>query len=224
MDMGTYHIISQRLPTQREASGNLTLLGTNGTIRTEIEDEYGAHHKLAPYWDDVLSNVFRAVLYIFAEGMTPYITVQARPADTAAESFALNTPEQSYLRYQFDELRKVEDGWLDGEGLAPQPEHLDWLAAFLAERYPADLPTPALFPTEEGGVAAEWSFGGAKMPNYQTPLYVASLEMDLQQKRGKWHSLNMQTKRDSAGKIDLTSAHDWQWILGKLYQYQQEAR
>ena len=224
MDSAPYHIISQRLPTQREANGNLTLLGTNGTLHTEIEDAYGAHHKLTPYWDDVLSKVFRALLDIFAEGMTPYITVHALPADTTAELFALTTPEQIYLNYQFIELRKVEDGWLDGEGLAPQHEHLDWLAAFLESHYPADLPIPALFPTEEGGVKAQWSFGGAKMPDFQTPLYLASLEMDLAQKRGQWRSRNFNTNQVDTANIDLNRPDDWRGIFRKLYQYQKEAQ
>ena len=59
---------------------------------------------------------------------------------------------------QLSELREMEDGWLDGEGVAPGHE-LAGLAvqpdSTVATRN--DLPLPHVYPTVEGGVQAEWS-------------------------------------------------------------------
>ena len=55
------------------------------------------------------------------------------------------------------ELRRLKNGWLDGEGVAPAPEFLDWLAGTFDRLYPDELPLPHIYPTVEGGVQAEWS-------------------------------------------------------------------
>lgn len=56
------------------------------------------------------------------------------------------------------QLRQLADGWMDGQGKAPPPAGLDWLAAILSDLVENDLPLPYLYPTLEGDVQAEWSF------------------------------------------------------------------
>lgn len=56
---------------------------------------------------------------------------------------------------QIDALRDLEDGWLDGDGLAPTPVSLIWLHNVLHDLL-SDLPAPYLYPTHEGFVEAEW--------------------------------------------------------------------
>ena len=51
---------------------------------------------------------------------------------------------------QLDDLRLMKNGWLEGEGLAPPPEGLDWLSQAFDDHYSENLPPPYLYPTEEG--------------------------------------------------------------------------
>ncbi len=61
------------------------------------------------------------------------------------------------VRLQLDDFRGMTDGWLDGAGLAPAPDFLDWLSSAFERLYRGDAAPPHLYPTEDGGVQAEWS-------------------------------------------------------------------
>lgn len=80
---------------------------------------------------------------------------------------------------RLDDLRVLKDGWLDGAGIALPSAGLDWLTGAFEELYPDDVPLPYLYPTESGGVRAEWSLEG----------FEVSLEIDLSGKVGEWDSL-----------------------------------
>jgi hypothetical protein len=54
---------------------------------------------------------------------------------------------------RIDELRQLEDGWLDGEGEAPDDLCLDILESDLREH---KLPCPYIYPTVDGNVTLEW--------------------------------------------------------------------
>lgn len=82
---------------------------------------------------------------------------------------------------QIDELRLVEDGWLEGRGTAPSEAGLDWLLEVFDRHFPDDTPLPHLYPTETGGVQAEWSLGTQEV----------TLELDLETHKGEWHVLDM---------------------------------
>lgn len=56
-------------------------------------------------------------------------------------------------------LTGLQDGWLDGTGLAPKPEAVEAARTFLTRR--GDVAAIAgLFPTTEGGVSVEFEWGG----------------------------------------------------------------
>ena len=59
---------------------------------------------------------------------------------------------------QIDDLRLLKDGWLNGEGKAPPEDGLEWLTQSFDRHYPSELPCPYIYPTEEGGVQAEFVF------------------------------------------------------------------
>ena len=49
---------------------------------------------------------------------------------------------------RLDELRGMQDGWLEGDGKAPPHSGLDWLSGAFAKRgYPDDIPLPYTYPT-----------------------------------------------------------------------------
>ena len=70
---------------------------------------------------------------------------------------------------RLNELSRLEDGWLDGEGKALPIDGIKWLTECFDLYFLSGLQSPYLFPTEDGGICAEWSL---------VPLSV-SLEIDL---------------------------------------------
>lgn len=107
---------------------------------------------------------------------------------------------------RLDELRRLEDGWLDGDGKAPGSDELEWLAAGFERHYPDDLPLPYLYPTTEGGVQAEWSLSDNEI----------SLEVNLVARRADWHLLDLETHADFARELDLDNESDWAWIASEI--------
>ena len=100
---------------------------------------------------------------------------------------------------RLEELRDIKDGWLDGHGKAPNHQGLAWLSNSFERYYPADLQLPHTYPTPEGGIQAEWSLG----------TYEISLEVDLFDHTGEWHSLDLATKDSTLRYLHLDTADDW---------------
>ncbi len=107
---------------------------------------------------------------------------------------------------QIDELRLLEDGWLDGEGLAPPSDGLDWLYSAFDRHYPDEVPLPHLYPTEGGGVQAEWSLG----PNEVT------FDIDLATHVGEWHVLDTESDVDSQRTLNCDNNDDWTWLVAEI--------
>ena len=86
---------------------------------------------------------------------------------------------------RLNELRALSPGWLEGGGTAPPGAGLDWLSAAFQTHFPDELPSPYLYPTEAGGIQAEWQVGAVDM----------SLEIDLRTHAAHWHSLSLKTNQ-----------------------------
>lgn len=110
-------------------------------------------------------------------------------------------------RVRIEALKLLEKGWLDGQGVAPPHDGLDWLADAFDSLYPDESPLPYLFPTPEGRLLAEWSIAP----------WAVSLEIDLVAKSGQWHSLNLDTDVEETRDLDLTIPTDWEWIVEQLH-------
>ena len=113
---------------------------------------------------------------------------------------------------RLDELRSLKDGWLEGGGLAPPHEGLDWLSRTFVRYYPENLPPPYLYPTEEGGVQAEWSLGPKEV----------SLEIELRSHSGEWHVLDMETDAVSERTLNIDNANAWKWLVEQIRQMNKE--
>ena len=105
----------------------------------------------------------------------------------------------SDISAQIDDMRLLKDGWLEGQGKAPAKEGLDWLAQAFDNHYPSDLPLPYLYPTEPGGVQAEWSLGRNEI----------TLEIDLAEHAGYFHALQMEDDTEETLRFDLGSEICW---------------
>ncbi|MFP4541794.1 MAG: hypothetical protein ACLFR7_09205 [Opitutales bacterium] len=107
---------------------------------------------------------------------------------------------------RLDEFKTLRDGWLDGGGKTPKKEALDRLADAFDTFYPDDLALPHVYPTPEGGVQAEWTL----------PRREISLEIDLDNFKGYWHSLDPEDDEDEVDELDMGSPDSWMTIADKL--------
>ena len=114
--------------------------------------------------------------------------------------------ENMHFGVQLDKLRLLQDGWLDGFGKAPSGAGLIWLREAFEYNYPDELPVPHLYPTEAGGVHAEWSLD----PNEIT------LDVNLGTRLGEWHVLNMTSDDATERKLNFNDAADWQWLVDRI--------
>jgi hypothetical protein len=124
---------------------------------------------------------------------------------------SLTTLDPLDIPMRVAELSQLRDGWLNGEGLALQPEGLQWLSDAFELNYDYELPLPHLYPTPEGGVQAEWMFGREDV----------SLNVDLERKVGAYNRLNLDTDDAEDAEIALHDDTGWQKLNELLTTLQQ---
>ena len=108
---------------------------------------------------------------------------------------------------QLDDLRSMKDGWLDGDGIAPPKDGLDWLDTQFKRFYPDSAPRPHMYPTFEGGVEVEWSLKP----------YEIGITIDLSEHSGEWYWINMSDDDDYDERdLDLDDRGDWAWVVDEL--------
>lgn len=96
----------------------------------------------------------------------------------------MSTPSRPHytLTSAIDELNGLEDGWLEGHGIAPDPKNLAWLSEELIESFPEGIEYPAVVPTEDGNVSLEWIKPAARI----------ELEVNFVERRLELYATNMQ--------------------------------
>ena len=105
---------------------------------------------------------------------------------------------------RLQELRALRDGWLDGDGIAPSEDGLDWLAVNLGRFYPDSGPSPYIYPLPDGGVQIEWAISPEE----------PSLKIDFKTRIAEWHALG--SASDEPECVDLNNEESWKRILGRL--------
>lgn len=70
----------------------------------------------------------------------------------------MKTLTKDQFNSRLEQLKSLQDGWLDGECKAPSHELIDLLCTKLGNN-----PYPFLYPTEDGGIQAEWSLNDAEL-------------------------------------------------------------
>jgi len=129
----------------------------------------------------------------------------------------LDGPSLSDFKERLQEFKSLEAGWYDGiEGCPLSAEGIDWLTETWFRFYPYlnSVVVPYLFPTVDGHVQAEWTFG------YREVI----LTIDINNHRGSWHYMDMQTMSDEADEereIDLEQPEEWSWIFQKISNFQE---
>ena len=108
---------------------------------------------------------------------------------------------------RLDELRAMQDGWMDGDGKAPSMAGLDWLSINFERYFPDDLPLPHVYPTPEGGVEAEWSLGPHSI----------ILEFHLDSHKGDWLRFAKEDDDDEDSQtLNLDDASAWELFIEKI--------
>ena len=104
-------------------------------------------------------------------------------------------------------LKKLEDGWLNGEGVAPDYEGLNWLENAFVKNYPDNLPLPFTYPTPDGSIQMEWIISRVEI----------ELEINLENHRAEWFRFDMSKKGDYySKKLELDQLSDWEWIINDI--------
>ena len=108
---------------------------------------------------------------------------------------------------QIEKLRDLEYGWLSGDEPAPDKDGLAWLGNALKSKIVFTGQTlPHLYPTETGGVQAEWRLDDM----------AADLEIDLDTRQAVWGWSNLSSKDYGERELDLNSEDAWQWLAQEL--------
>lgn len=107
---------------------------------------------------------------------------------------------------RLDELSKLENGWFNGEGVAPQKADLDWFSELFENHFDTTLPLPFLYPTFSGGIQAEWT----------TDTYEVSLKIEFDTKTAFYQSLNHKENSEDESTIHLEEEADWKFLNEKL--------
>ena len=108
---------------------------------------------------------------------------------------------------QIKRLQDLEYGWLSGDEPALDKDGLAWLENALKSKIAFTSQTfPHLYPTETGGVQAEWRLGDIS----------ADLEIDLDTRQAIWGWSNLASKDYGERELDLNSEDAWQWLAQEL--------
>ncbi len=107
---------------------------------------------------------------------------------------------------RLNEISLLQDGWLNGGGIAPKKEDIQWFSVVFENSYDSSLPLPYLYPTINGGIQAEWINGD----------HDVSLNIDLESKKAFYQALNHTNDNVEELTLDLKRREDWQLLNKKL--------
>lgn len=105
------------------------------------------------------------------------------------------------IETRLEELALLQDGWLDGKGLALNQDALHDLARAFDEHFSPDLGLPYLYPTPEGGVQAEWELGQ----------WEVSLEITLPSMSAEYQAVNLTTSESHELELSLAADDVANW-------------
>ena len=132
----------------------------------------------------------------------------SRPTGGAARETVRDPVDPLDVALQLEDLRKLEDGWLNGEGVAPPAEGLDWLADAFGRHYPEELPLPHIYPTLTGGAQLEWTFGSNEVN--------VEVEVDLATRIAEWFVLDLSSMEATMDSLDLSVPTGWSLLRERI--------
>lgn len=199
---------TQYIPsTVKQLKAGTTVRGTvpeinqgDMTFQIQLFDGQQVKAPIAPqHFDAILEafNGYKNDLRFLFQGVGRFNLVKKLLEFDSIERISLL--DELDISAQIDDLRLLKDGWLEGQGKAPSQDGLDWLSQAFKNYYSGDLPQPYLYPTEPGGVQAEWSLDQNEI----------TLEINLAEYAGYFHALHIEDDTEKTRNLDLGSETHW---------------
>jgi hypothetical protein len=108
-------------------------------------------------------------------------------------------PNPSQINSRLEQLSALNDGWLDGSGIAPDTNALQNLGSLFQSHYDKSLPIPYIYPTADGGLQLEWS----------PEDWEATLELNLQTFDGDYQALKLSDGTSREECVTLGNPDGW---------------
>ena len=108
------------------------------------------------------------------------------------------------------ELRKLEDGWMGGDGRAPSSATLDALERALEVHLAEVRESPRVFPTLDGGFQMEW---------FLRRTHHITVEVHAGGESGEIGIVDLKTGRDQTLDLDTRSSCDWSRVARLIGQH-----
>ena len=104
---------------------------------------------------------------------------------------------------RLEEFKEVENGWLDGEGIVPSNDGLDWLIGAFRAHIPSEAMPTSCYLTRDGRVRMEWFLGSNFM----------RLQIELPLHTGSWLWSNSEPRDFNHGDLNLDEVSSWErWV------------
>ena len=182
----------------------------SGTLERFLQDARGNNTRTSTYVAPILV-MCRIAEYIPAPGAKrialtkPFMETGAMTAlaqSTISAAAPAGEPAGPAIADHIAGLRHLPDGWRNGEGVAFNPDYLDWVADACRRLYPSHAPVPMVCPTTYGIVSLEWSLPAAEV----------SLEIDPETHQGELVWANARNASSGEVIIDMAGADGWEWV------------
>lgn len=153
-----------------------------GQLRTGENDRVTFEYD-EPFLGELKKALGNRVLYAHIEGVGVF-DVNDR-LKSIKEIGQLEVIPHYALTSAIDALNLLENGWLEGHGVAPDSKNLARLSEELIESFPLGIDYPAVVPTEDGNVSLEWIRPSARIElevNFagnRLELYATDIESDM---------------------------------------------
>ena len=157
-------------------------------------------------------NGYKDDIRVLVEGVVKHNPQDSLIALESVERVSILDPLDVPAR--LDELRGMQDGWLEGDGKAPPHSGLDWLSHAFQRLYPDDIPLPYTYPTFEGGIQCEWSLGR----------FCIEIEIDLDTRKADWIRFERKADFYEEETLNLDAPGAWAWIADRIRETLERAK
>jgi hypothetical protein len=113
------------------------------------------------FHDKARRYVGRTRSVVTVKGIGSYDSWDRLQKFVAVES--LEVQDQYELNSQFERILALEDGWFDGNGVAPEKDLVFFVVSKFLEHYPDALDIPLVVATPQGGLLFEWAVNSASV-------------------------------------------------------------
>jgi len=171
-----------------------------GTLRT-LDGEAIAFVFDDPFFADLKEALGNQVIHARIKGIGVFDVNDRLGSITEIDQ--LESLPHYKLVSSIEALAGLPKGWLEGHGIPPKAEDLNWLAAEVAKSFPESLEHPCVAPSEEGHVILEWIRPHARI----------ELEANFSEKKLELYATNLATGNFVE---ELFGFHEWNEALGKI--------